>query len=67
MRRTDQLGDRFTDDQLDAVLENFQNVLLGLKQGPGVGGGGRGGLEGEGVGDEERMDTGGGGYEDDDL
>ena len=59
LRRTDKLGDRFTEDQLDAILENFQNVLLGLQQGPGVGAGGGGG-------EEEGMDT--SGYqEDDDL
>ena len=76
LRRTDKVGDRLTDDQIDAILENMQNYLLGLQQGgPGgmMGGGGGGGEDGDGGGggggdddfedeeDEDRMDTGGGG------
>jgi len=53
LRRTDRLGDRFTEDQIDAILENFQNVLLGLQQGQGSFAGGGGAATGE-----EKMVTG---------
>lgn len=68
LRRTDKLGDRFTEDQIDAILENFQNVLLGLQQAPGAGGGDAIGqeMDGMGEGEEDVVDS-SGIQEDDDL
>lgn len=40
LRRTDKLGERFSDEQIDAILDSVQNFLLGLgTEGAGAGGG----------------------------
>lgn len=59
LRRTDRLGERFNDEQIDAILDSVQNFLLGLSDG-GMGGGGGGG-GGGGDMDEEEQDGGGDG------
>lgn len=70
LRRTDRLGERFNDEQIDAILDSVQNFLLGISDG-GMGGGAGDGMEGEEEagemgetgGDAMEEDGGGGGGE----
>lgn len=50
LRRTDKLGERFSDEQIDAILDSVQNFLLGLGT---EGAGGDGGMGEDGMGEEE--------------
>ena len=61
LRRTDKLGDRFTDEQIDAVLDSVQSFLLGLSQ-PFANGEDEGGAGDE---DDGMVGGGAGGDEDD--
>lgn len=78
LRRTDKLGERFNDEQIDAILDSVQNFLLGLNDGAGTGGGmgedgvdeeeegSAAGMTEEGAGGAEQMEEDGAGYRGDD-
>ena len=82
LRRTDKLGERFNDEQIDAILDSVQNFLLGLNDGAGTGGGmgedgmdedeeeeeegSAAGMTGGGAGGADAMEEDGAGYGEDD-
>ena len=54
LRRADRLGDRFSDEQIDAILDSVQSFLLGLSQ-PYANGDDEGGLD-DHQGDDDGAD-----------